>query len=55
MPASENSSRAFATTSSSHSRPTVPSRGRAELVTTAGLALCATTQIEHEVAFVCLE
>ena len=52
MPASEKSSRAFGTTSCSRNSPSVASTGRAELETTTGLALCATTQIEQAAASV---
>lgn len=48
MPRSETSNLAFATTSSSRSRPIAANTGAAELELTAGLALCATTQIEQE-------
>jgi hypothetical protein len=48
MPRSETLSRAFVMTSSSWSSPTAEKMGRAELETAAGLALCATTQMEHE-------
>lgn len=48
MPASEKSSRAFATTSSSCSRPTAARIGALALDAGLGLALCATTQIEQE-------
>lgn len=47
MPASEKSSRALATGSSSRSRPTAANRGTAWLKLSVGLALCATTQIEQ--------
>jgi len=50
MPASEKSNRATATTSSSRSTPTVENTGAACAELTAGLVLCATTQIEHEFA-----
>ncbi len=52
MPSSEKSNRAFATASSSCSRPTVAKTGLEWATLTVGLALCATTQIEHEFASV---
>lgn len=48
MPWSEKSNRAFATTSSSRSKPIAANTGPAWLELTAGLALCATTQIEQD-------
>ena len=48
MPRSENSKRALARTSSSRKRPIAANTGVALLETKAGLALCASTQIEHE-------
>lgn len=48
MPASAESSRVFATTSFSCSRPIVANTGAVWLEATVGLALCATTQIEHD-------
>jgi len=48
MPRSENPNRLFATTSSSRSRPIAANTGTFWLELTAGLALCATTQIEQE-------
>jgi hypothetical protein len=48
LPSSEKSSRAFATTSSSRSRPIAVSTGAVWLELTVGLALCAATQIEQE-------
>lgn len=48
MPKSETLSRAFVMTSSSCNSPTAAKIGRAALETAAGLALCATTQMEHE-------
>ena len=50
MPASEKSNRAFATTSSSCSRPTAAKNGLAWLELTVGLALCAAWQIEQDAA-----
>jgi hypothetical protein len=47
MPASEKSTQAFATTSSSCSRPTVANRGAVGLERRVGLELCATAQIEQ--------
>lgn len=47
MPCSEKSNRAFATTSSSRSKPIAANTGAAWLELTVGLALCATTQIEQ--------
>ena len=54
MPASEKSNRAFATTSSSCSSRTAAKIGLLWLELTVGLALCATTQIEHDDAAVWL-
>jgi len=48
MPASEKSSRVFARTSSSCSRPTAANTGVAWPERAAGLALWAATQIEQE-------
>lgn len=52
MPASEKSSRTTATTSSSRNTPIVENVGATCAELTAGLVLCATTQIEHEFASV---
>jgi hypothetical protein len=52
MPASEKSTRALAMTSSSCSNPTAANAGPVWPELTAGLALCATTQIEQEAASV---
>jgi len=52
MPTSEKSSQATATTSSSRSTPIVEKIGAKCAELTAGLVLCATTQIEHELASV---
>jgi len=52
MPRSEKSNRVFATASFSCSRPTVAKIGLEWVTLTAGLALCAATQIEHEFASV---
>jgi len=54
MPASEKSRRALATTSSSLSTPTVARIGARWDELMVGVALCATTQIEHEAASVCV-
>jgi hypothetical protein len=48
MPRSKTLSQAFAMTSSSCSRPTGVKMGRAGLEMAAGLALCATAQMEQE-------
>jgi hypothetical protein len=48
MPRSEKSNRVLAMTSSSRSRPIAVNTGAAWLELTAGLALCATTQIEQD-------
>jgi hypothetical protein len=48
LPSSEKSNRAFALTSSSRSRPIAVNTGAVWLELTAGLALCAATQIEQE-------
>lgn len=48
MPASEKSSRAFATGSSSRSKPMAANTGTTWLKLSEGLALWATTQIEQE-------
>jgi len=47
MPASEKSSRAFATGSSSRNKPIASKNGTTWLKLRVGLALCATTQIEQ--------
>lgn len=52
MPSSEKSNRAFATASSSCSKPTAAKIGLAAAAPTVGLVLCATTQIEQEFAAV---
>jgi hypothetical protein len=54
MPASEKFSRAFATTSSSSSNPTVARIGVALLELIVGLALWAATQMEQAAASVCV-
>jgi len=54
MPASEKLTRAFATTSSSCSTPTMARIGVALLELMVGLALWATTQMEHVAASVCV-
>jgi hypothetical protein len=54
MPASEKLSRAFATTSSSTSNPTVARIGVAWFVLIVGLALWATTQMEQAAASLCV-
>lgn len=54
MPASEEVSRTFTTTSLSRSRPTVDKIGAESLAMSAGLALCATTQMEQAAASVAL-
>lgn len=55
MPASEKSSQGFATTSSSCRRRTVARTGATWVEFSAGLALCATTQIEQEALSVRVE
>ena len=52
MPRRETSSRALATISSSRRRATAANTGMLFAVLTAGLALCATTQIEQDAASV---
>ena len=54
MPASEQLSRAFATTSSSRRIPIVARIGVGLLELTLGLALWAVTQIEQAAASVCV-
>jgi hypothetical protein len=48
MPASAESSRAFAMTSSSRSKPIAANTGPVWTELTVGLALCVTTHIEQE-------
>ena len=48
MPRLEKLNRAFATTSSSRSRPIAANTGAAWLELTVGRALCAATQIEQD-------
>ena len=48
MPRSEKSKRAFARTSSSRKKPIAENTGTVWLELTVGLAMCATTQIEHD-------
>ncbi len=48
MPRSEKSNRVFALTSSSRSKPIAANSGAVGLEPKVGLALCATTQTEHE-------
>ena len=50
MPASEKSNRVFASTLFSCNKPMAANRGIALLVLIAGLAVCATVQIEQEEA-----
>jgi hypothetical protein len=54
MPRSENSNRAFATTSSSRKRLIAAKTGAVWLELTVGRVLCATTQIEHDEESVCV-
>jgi len=54
MPKWEKSTRALATTSSSGNSPTVANAGALLVELAAGLAVCATMQIEHEAASVWL-
>ena len=54
MPSSENSRRAWAATSFSWNRPTVVKKGVRCVAESAGLAVCAATQIEQEAASVWL-
>lgn len=54
MPKSDTANRAFARTMSSWNRPTAAKTGARFVEIGAGFAVCATTQIEHEAASVCV-